>query len=61
MSERPGSPESTLPRTMRAMRIHRLGPVDGKSPPLEADRIERPDPGTGELLVRVRACGVCHT
>jgi propanol-preferring alcohol dehydrogenase len=61
MSERPDSPESSLPGTMRAMRIHRLGPVDGKSPPLEADRIERPDPGTGELLVQVRACGVCHT
>lgn len=43
------------------MRIHRLGPLDGAEPPLRADRVEVPSPGPGEVLVRVTACGVCHT
>lgn len=47
---------------MRAMRIHRLGPVAAEEPPpLEFDRIPTPRPGVGEVLIRVQACGVCHT
>jgi S-(hydroxymethyl)mycothiol dehydrogenase len=29
--------------------------------PVEVVTIEVPDPGSGEVLVRVQACGVCHT
>jgi len=46
---------------MRAMRIHRLGMISAANPPLEKDRIPIPEPGNAELLVRVHACGVCHT
>src|SRR5688572_29012792 len=32
-----------------------------KGAPVEVVTIEVPDPGPGEALVRVQACGVCHT
>jgi len=51
----------TMPTEMRAMRIHWLGPVDGSGMPLQADRVATPKPGPSELLIRVHACGVCHT
>ena len=40
--------------------------VDGviagsKGAPVRVERILVPDPGPGEALVRVKACGVCHT
>jgi len=46
---------------MRAMRIHRLGAMNSAQPPLEQDLIPVPVPGDSELLIRVHACGVCHT
>src|SRR3954466_11476815 len=33
----------------------------GKGEPVEVTTIVVPDPGPGEALVRVQACGVCHT
>jgi propanol-preferring alcohol dehydrogenase len=39
---------------MRAARFH---PGDG----LRIETVERPEPGPGELLVEVAACGVCHS
>jgi S-(hydroxymethyl)mycothiol dehydrogenase len=33
----------------------------GKGEPVGIDIIEVPDPGPGEALVKVQACGVCHT
>ena len=33
----------------------------GKGEPVEVVRIDLPEPGPGEVLVRVQACGVCHT
>jgi S-(hydroxymethyl)mycothiol dehydrogenase len=33
----------------------------GKGTEVETTRIVVPDPGPGEALVRVQACGVCHT
>jgi S-(hydroxymethyl)mycothiol dehydrogenase len=33
----------------------------GKGQPVTVERITVPDPGPGEALVRVAACGVCHT
>src|SRR5687768_10814378 len=32
-----------------------------KGAPVEVVTIEVPDPGPGEALVRIQACGVCHT
>ncbi len=40
---------------MRALRIARAGA------PLAQEEIPRPEPGPGELRVRVAACGVCRT
>jgi S-(hydroxymethyl)mycothiol dehydrogenase len=33
----------------------------GKGAPVEVVTINVPDPGPGEAIVRVQACGVCHT
>jgi S-(hydroxymethyl)mycothiol dehydrogenase len=33
----------------------------GKGEPVSVETIEVPDPGLGEALVAVQACGVCHT
>jgi len=43
------------PTSMRAMQVFRSGE------PLRAVQIDVPAPGPGQLLVRVRACGVCRT
>ena len=32
-----------------------------KGAPVEVTTITIPDPGAGEVVVRVQACGVCHT
>ena len=44
-----------MPREVRAV-IAR-----SKGAPVEVDTVLVPDPGLGEVLVRVQACGVCHT
>ena len=46
---------------MKAMRIHELGPLKRDRPPLVAETVPDPEPERAELLVRVQACGVCHT
>jgi propanol-preferring alcohol dehydrogenase len=46
---------------MKAMRIHKLGPLSPGNPPLVEDDVPVPVPGPSELLVKVHACGVCHT
>lgn len=45
----------SLPRAMRAMLF------DGVGRPLRAAEIPVPEPGPGQLLLRVQACGVCRT
>lgn len=45
--------------TMRAWRVHRPGPVS--TSPLVGVEAPVPEPGPGELLVSVLACGVCRT
>jgi alcohol dehydrogenase, propanol-preferring len=42
-----------------AWEVRRPGPID--TGPLEAVSREVPSPGPGEVLLRVRACGVCRT
>ena len=44
-----------MTRTMRAAVVHALGQ------PLVIEQVPIPAPGPGEILVRVMACGVCHT
>jgi len=51
--------ETVLEGTMRAMRMTTPGPV-GRGP-LELVEAPIPQPGPGEVLIRVHACGVCHT
>jgi propanol-preferring alcohol dehydrogenase len=45
--------------TMTAWQVRRPGPMDTR--PLDRVTVGVPRPGTGELLVAVRACGVCRT
>ena len=41
------------------MQLAQPGPIDQR--PLTAVERPLPDPGAGEIRLRVRACGVCHT
>ena len=43
------------PATMLAMRLHSPGT------PLRAERVPVPEPGPGQVLIKVAACGVCRT
>jgi propanol-preferring alcohol dehydrogenase len=45
--------------TMLAMVLTEPGPVEAA--PLALTEVERPEPGPGQLRLRVSACGVCHT
>ena len=44
---------------MRAHRLTTPAPVEGN--PLSLEQLPVPQPGPGQLLLRVRTCGVCHT
>lgn len=44
---------------MRAMVLERVGLAEEK--PLQLREVPLPEPGAGELLLKVRACGVCRT
>ncbi|GEL20088.1 S-(hydroxymethyl)mycothiol dehydrogenase [Pseudonocardia asaccharolytica] len=44
-----------MPHEVRAVVAH------GKGEPVSVETIVVPDPGPGEAVVRVQACGVCHT
>jgi len=44
---------------MKAMLLEECAPVKGS--PLRLADVPTPIPGPGEILVRVEACGVCHT
>jgi propanol-preferring alcohol dehydrogenase len=44
---------------MRAMVLHRQSKVEEQ--PLHMEEIPVPDPGNGEVRVRVKVCGVCRT
>ena len=46
---------------MKAMVLSKLVSLADTSTPLEFVELPKPQPGPQELLVRVRACGVCHT
>lgn len=44
---------------MKAMVLRHSSPVHNR--PLNLDEVEVPEPGPGQIRVRVHACGVCHT
>lgn len=44
---------------MKAQILKRIAPVENR--PLELMDMPVPQPGSGEILVKVTACGVCHT
>lgn len=44
---------------MKAMLLSAVAPI-GDSP-LTLTKLPRPDPGAGQIRIRVRVCGVCHT
>ncbi|UCH61082.1 MAG: zinc-dependent alcohol dehydrogenase family protein [Anaerolineales bacterium] len=46
---------------MKAMLLKALGALDENPQPLQMVELPEPLPGEGELLVKVSACGVCHT
>lgn len=51
----PTEPQTNLPATMRAMLL------DAPGAPLRLAEVPLPKPGSGEVLVKVEACGVCRT
>ncbi len=46
---------------MKAMILRELGPVTPDSHPLEFTDVPEPSLDQGEILIRVKVCGVCHT
>ncbi len=46
---------------MKAMLLRELGPVTKDSHPLDHADFPDPVPTEGEVLIRVKVCGVCHT
>lgn len=46
---------------MKALAIARQAPLTAHPAPLAWQELPDPRPGPGHLLVRVRACGICHT
>src|SRR4030043_987283 len=52
-------PKSKEAGTMKAMVLEKISLVEEK--PLKLLDLPKPEPGKGEIRVRVSACGVCHT
>jgi propanol-preferring alcohol dehydrogenase len=46
---------------MKAMLLHRIHDLSRQTAPLEPVTLPEPEPQAGEILIRVSACGVCHT
>jgi propanol-preferring alcohol dehydrogenase len=46
---------------MKAMLLRELGPVTADAAPLEWSEMAEPSPAEHEVLLRILACGVCHT
>ena len=46
---------------MKAMLLKKVGKLERDSTPLELADVPEPAPGPGEVLIKVSACGVCHT
>jgi propanol-preferring alcohol dehydrogenase len=46
---------------MKALVLKRVDNLERNPLPLELVELPQPIPGPGQLLLRVSACGVCHT
>jgi propanol-preferring alcohol dehydrogenase len=46
-------------KMMNAMRLHRTCSIADQ--PLRIGEVDRPSPGAGQILLKVKMCGVCHT
>ena len=46
---------------MKAMLLKQIHKIVAEVQPLVAAEQPRPEPGPGEILIRLKACGVCHT
>lgn len=46
---------------MKAWVINKIKNLDDNRVPLKQEQVPKPVPKYGELLIRVKACGVCHT
>lgn len=46
---------------MKAMLLTRIVAFNDCAEPLEPAEVPRPVPGSGDVLIRVSVCGVCHT
>jgi propanol-preferring alcohol dehydrogenase len=46
---------------MKAMLLRQTWDLSQTNTPLEPVEMDIPEPGEGEILIRVTACGVCHT
>ncbi len=46
---------------MKAMVIEKISDLTREKEPLRLVEIPIPSPGPGEILIRISACGVCHT
>ena len=46
---------------MRAMILEDIAPITPDSTPLRMVDLPDPEPGPGQVLIRVHTCGVCHT
>lgn len=54
-------PTAVKDTAMKAMVMHRICRVADTAEPLISATLPIPEPGPGELLIRVSVCGVCHT
>lgn len=46
---------------MKAMLLREIAPLAQNPTPLSLEEFPEPEPQKGEVLIRVSACGVCHT
>jgi propanol-preferring alcohol dehydrogenase len=46
---------------MKAMQITRISNLDTDAAPLKLVDVSEPVPGEGQILIKITACGVCHT
>lgn len=44
---------------MKAMRLHQQGPAEDQR--LKLEQLQQPEPQSGEILIQILYCGVCHT
>ena len=46
---------------MKVMLLNQIYDLTKNSQPLELADIPKPEPGNNDVLIKVNACGVCHT